>query len=247
MPTASALALAILISGCSLDRAGIGALPDGAAGPDGGPGLDGGPALDGGGPDGGDLADDGGVDAFVPPDTGGCGAIDDDGDGVPDGCDRCPAGDDRVDVDADGQPDACDPWPCGDVPTIATEVHAEEITISGVSIDDGRNTGVVRAGADVAIELHYEIDDEGCSTCIDQIEIGMSPGNRHACVYDGNPSGSGESDTLTVTLRAPPEPGLRELRFNLGQRYGCTDDGATTWWLEAPGADQTFAAICVVP
>jgi hypothetical protein len=246
MPTALVLALAILISGCSLDRAGIGAAtgrdattdvdPDaGAPADDGGPVEDGGPV-------------DGDRDAFVEGDDAGrCGTGDADGDGTPDGCDVCPGSDDRVDGDADGMPDGCDTWPCGAVvPTIPTSVSAEEITISAVSID-GRNTAVVRAGTDVDIELHYVIDDDSCPGCIDQIEIGMAPGNRHACVYDGNPGGGGVEDTLTVTLRAPPEPGLRELRFNLGQRYACTDEGATTWWLDPPGPDQTFGALCVVP
>ena len=250
MPTAIAVSLAILISGCSLDRAGIGASDRDATtdvDPDaGGPADDGGPVEDGGTAEDGGPVDD--RDAFVEGDDAGpCGTGDADGDGTPDGCDLCPGSDDRVDGDADGTPDACDAWPCGAVvPTIPASVSAEEITISAVSID-GRNTAVVRAGTDVEIELHYFIDDDSCPGCLDQIEIGMAPGNRHACVYDGNPGGGGVEDTLTVTLRAPPEPGLRELRFNLGQRYGCTHEGATTWWLDPPGADQTFGALCVVP
>ena len=45
---------------------------------------------------------------------GGDDAADADGDGVPDACDVCPVGDDAADADGDGVPDACDVCPAGD-------------------------------------------------------------------------------------------------------------------------------------
>lgn len=266
------LAVLVIVSsaGCSLDRLTL--VPgerDASMVVDSG-GIDAGPELDGGDrPDAGLDASDAAIDAFVPDDGGPCvtgpdsdgdgvadacdvcasgdDAQDRDGDDVPDACDACPDGDDALDDDGDGIADGCDDWPCGIRPSIAASVTREWITISGVSIEDGGNTAVVRRDAEYDLAFSFAIDDTGCGGCRDQIEIGTEPGGRSFCAYDANPPGTGASGDVTRQLTAPSATGIVELRFNMGQNHGCEYEGADDWWEGAPPSDHTFGVLCVVP
>ena len=88
---------------------------------------------------------------------------------------------------------------------------------------------------------------DGRGGCIDPIEIGSSPGNRLSCQYDANPPVSGATGSADRMITVPAASGRVDLRFNLGQNYGCMYMGASGWWAGAPGASQTFGAICVTP
>ncbi len=151
------------------------------------------------------------------------------------------------DTDADGIVDACDDWPCGPRPTVPGTVTAQGITISGVSLAASGNAVVVRASTSVALTLSYALDDTTCPTCLDQIEVGISPGNRVYCAYDGNPPPGGAAAVSSQTVMMPPAPGRYDLRFNLGQNYSCNFGGATGWWGPAPDNTRTIAALCVTP
>ena len=126
-------------------------------------------------------------------------------------------------------------------------VTAQGITISGVSLAASGNAVVVRASTSVALTLSYALDDTTCPTCLDQIEVGISPGNRVYCAYDGNPPPGGAAAVSSQTVMMPPAPGRYDLRFNLGQNYSCNFGGATGWWGPAPDNTRTIAALCVTP
>lgn len=151
------------------------------------------------------------------------------------------------DSDGDGIVDACDDWPCGVRPTIPATVTAQGIQISAADLGGGGNAVVVAASSTVALTFSYTIDDVICGGCIDQIEIGLVPGNRLYCAYDSNPPGSGASGASSQSFTAPSTTGRYDLRVNLGQNFGCAYGGATGWWGGAPDASRTFAVLCVTP
>ena len=198
------------------------------------------------GVDGG--TDVGPIDAGVSDATRCSSGDDSDGDGVSDECDICDDGDDTLDGDGDGIPDACDTWLCGALPMLPTTVMAERITITNARLGGGggaNNARTFTRGSDVRVRFDWNIEEsERCTGCIEQVEMGVSPGSRLACAYDGNPSprASGTFDR-TYTLE-PGDRGRIDFRFNLGLRRGCDDDG-NVWWTGAPPEDQTFAVICV--
>lgn len=262
-----------LLAACAVDHTGLmlrdAATPD--TGMDGGPNAD--TALpdarmsDGGGFDAGGAPDtapifDGGVDArpvdvgmdAPMPDAGpmdvGTDADpcttgpDADEDGVSDACDRCPGEDDRIDVDEDEIPDGCDPWPCTELPTPADPITSEFITISNARLGEGGNRAVVRSGDSVRVRFDWFIDDDGCSSCTDQIELGTQRG-RLACVYNDVPPPAGDAGSFDNPLMVEGPPRVIELRFNLGQNFSCDANGADDWWPAAPTVGNNFALICV--
>lgn len=269
MPTIwklSILAAALGATGCFLDRSGT-LTRGGDAGPmahDAAVMTDAGTSdagsrdagnVDAGSRDAGDVdagaRDAGDVDAGAPDGGDPCvGGPDEDGDGVPDACDVCPDGDDTVDLDGDGTPFDCDEWPCGAAPpTVPGTASGEWIEIDQVQVGDGPglgNTWVVEAEEAVRLRFDWSIDDDGCGGCIDQIEVGLVPGGRLDCVYDANPPGGGASGSADLDFDAPATPGLVELRFNLGRRFDCDDDG-NVWWDGEPPASHTFGVLCVTP
>lgn len=220
------------------------------------------------------------VDARVidapPPDTEPCFGPDGDGDGKVDVCDPCPfdspddpdldgvctaadrclTGNDAADADSDTVPDACDTWPCGAAPAalptfVAWTTPTENVTLTAI---DGAGMGqriVVNPGAVVAVTATFSIIDCECPNCIDQIEVGLIPGGKLACFYNGNPQGSSVSgcttptiDTATRNLTAPTTPGAYAIRFNRGNDNSCQLNGA--WWANSPpGAGTTIAMLCV--
>lgn len=171
---------------------------------------------------------------------------DSDGDGTCDSSDVCPGSDDRADEDADGIPDGCDDWPCGTRPTIGLPLTRDEATITSLSIDGGGNTAVVMAGSTMSWVLGYSIVDCGCTGCIDQIEVGLVPGRREFCAYDGNPScATASTGSRTRSAAVPMASGLYDVRFFRAQDNGCNAMGRTDWWLGVPPADNRIGVICV--
>lgn len=163
-------------------------------------------------------------------------------DGVSDACDRCAGEDDRVDVDGDDIPDACDPWPCTDIATPPGTVSQEFIQVSNVRVGEGTNRSVADSGDSVRLRFDYTLNDTGCVGCPNQFEVGSQRAGRIGCIYDGTPPPGGVSDSVEryVTLG---DPGVVELRFNLGRNASCAPFAG--WWPMAPGPEHTFALICV--
>ncbi|MEC7523219.1 MAG: hypothetical protein VYE22_25290 [Myxococcota bacterium] len=150
------------------------------------------------------------------------------------------------DSDGDGVGDRCDDWPCGPRPSIAEVNETPFVRISDVRLDgEARNTLVVAPGADVPIRFTYFVTDPLCDSCIDQVEIGFIPGTRQYCAYDDVPPPDGFTGESDAVLTAPTEPGLYDLRSQLGQNFACDHMGADNWWIAEPPPEQTFGAICV--
>lgn len=228
------------------------------------------------GPPTGGTGDDGPMIDARGADAGPCVGSDGDGDGVNDVCDPCPldnpddpdgdgvctsvdrclTGDDAVDADSDTIPDACDSWPCGAAPaqppaTVTWMTGTENVTLSTIDVAGSGRQVVASPGATLTVSATYSIVDCQCTGCIDQIEIGLIPGGKHACLYNGNPQGSSVSACGTPTLgaairtvTAPTTSGIYALRFNRGNDSSCQANG--TWWDNTPpAAGNTFAVLCV--
>lgn len=173
-------------------------------------------------------------------------ADDADGDGRCDSMDVCPGQDDRIDGDGDGTPDGCDSWPCGTEPTVALPVTVSEATVTSLSLGGGDNTVVASAGTTLTASVGYSIVDCGCSGCIDQIEVGLVPGARSFCAYDGNPMcRTATTGTFPGTIAVPAASGVYEVRFTRAQDWSCNDEGRTDWWLGTPGGEGRIGVICV--
>jgi hypothetical protein len=178
---------------------------------------------------------------------------DPDGDGVCTAVDRCLAGNDDNDDDGDSLPDACDEWPCGAAPTAppATVTWAtgnENVTLSNITVAGTGQRVVANPGQVLAVSATYSIVDCQCPGCIDQIEIGLIPGGKHGCLYNGNPGGAScntpTSATAMRNVTAPTTPGTYSLRFNRGNDSSCQGNGV--WWANVPPAvGNTFAILCV--
>jgi hypothetical protein len=163
-----------------------------------------------------------------------------------------------ADDDMDGTCDAVDTWPCGATPAmpgntvtwdnVDNQQRHQTITLTGAQAG-GTKLLVVAPGATVTVGSGYSIRDCICQGCIDQIQIGLVPGTTKKCLYDANPSCSPASTgSGNVTITAPMTPGVYDLRFRLGQDYGCNGENGTNtgWWVnQAPAPQQTVAKICV--
>lgn len=223
-----------------------------------------------------ELAPAGTSDDARPPDTAPCVGPDGDGDGKVDVCDPCPldspddpdsdgicsaldlclAGNDTEDTDLDGVPNACDGWPCGAAPpalaaTVTWMSANENVTLSNIDVAGMGQQIVTDPNQPLAVTATFSIVDCQCTNCVDQIEIGLVPGGKHACLYSGNPQGSSAPGCSTPTtgtetrpVTAPATPGVYALRFNRGNDNFCQATGA--WWAgAAPGEGNTFARLCV--
>ncbi len=184
---------------------------------------------------------------------------DSDHDGVCDSVDVCPGYDDHQDADHDGVPDGCDDWPCGPksaapASTITSDQmdQGNHLTFSlTATMMNGTNLLVVAPSAQITYTTSYSIVDCLCPGCVDQIEIGLVPGTRDNCVYDGNPQGSSTTScnspttgNATHVMTAPSAAGVYDMRFRLGQDYACADH--TGWWTNTPpDAADTVATVCV--
>lgn len=174
---------------------------------------------------------------------------DSDGDGVSDECDVCGDGDDAIDGDGDGIPDACDTWLCGELPMLPSTVMAERITISNARLGGGGATSArtFSSGSNVRVRFDWRIrESDSCTGCLEQVEVGVSPGGRLTCAYDGNPNPESSGSFDETYVLEPEDVGRIDVRFNLGLRRGCNDDG-NVWWTGEPPEAQTVAVICVPP
>ncbi|HEY5926038.1 MAG TPA: hypothetical protein VIV11_30335 [Kofleriaceae bacterium] len=163
-----------------------------------------------------------------------------------------------ADDDADGVCNAVDDWPCGAKPTqpnatIAWSGNsgATDTSITSVNLDSTGRLAIATTQEIISLRFNYAISDTACAgNCIDQIEIGWTPGNRYGCPFDQVVSKqNGAAGTITTTIRAPNTTGTYDLRVNLGQNTGCFDNGANDWWgmsaSQDPAATRTIAKLCV--
>jgi hypothetical protein len=169
-----------------------------------------------------------------------------------------------ADDDNDDVCNSVDTWPCGPAPQMpASPITLDEIfqgdhltvTLSNTQLGTGTRLITVAPNATFTVTAGYSIFDCICPNCIDQIQIGLVPGTRKVCMYDGNPNGGSQSTCMTPTtgnatrtLTAPAAPGVYEVRFRVGQDDDC--DGASNnqlgWWTNVPpGPLQTVALVCV--
>jgi hypothetical protein len=155
--------------------------------------------------------------------------------------------------------DASDDWPCGPKPaapdatvtrTVMQGAVPTTVTLMNSNLDTTRLL-IAGAGAQITFKTSYSIVDCICPFCFDQIEVGLVPGPRLACIYDGNPQGSTDPCATPTTgnpmrtITAPTTPGQYELRFKLGQDFAC--DQHPSWWEDMPPmADTTVAYLCVL-
>jgi hypothetical protein len=148
-------------------------------------------------------------------------------------------------------------WSCGIKPAApaATVTHDkvengqhEIIALSDTTVN-GAAVIEVSPGTQLMISTQFSLVDCICPGCIDQIEIGLVPGPRLACIYDANPQVDMPCETPTtgmalVSKTAPLTAGLYELRFGIGQDFGCMFH--PSWWQGTiPTPDTTVAYVCV--
>jgi hypothetical protein len=152
------------------------------------------------------------------------------------------------DADGDGVPDDCDDWPCGTEPSVPAIVGGGAVVIDQVQLGEGASTAVVPPSTTVRLRFGWRVDDTGCPGCIDQLEIGAVPGDRIYCAFDDNPPPGGIAGFDDRMIPIPPMSGRVDLRFVLGQDFGCFAGGRTGWWLATPPPQEnTFAVLCVAP
>ena len=156
-----------------------------------------------------------------------------------------------TDEDQDGVCDDQDDWLCGANPTpppstVTITRNQGAVTMTDISLG-GAQVLTAAPSQMLPMSFHYAITDTSCpKDCIDQIEYGLEPGGRIGCGYDDDtPKAGGASGTVTRMVKAPSTPGIYELRTNLGQNYGCTYKGASTWWQGTPPSGNDIALLCV--
>jgi hypothetical protein len=119
------------------------------------------------------------------------------------------------------------------------------IGVSNVVLNGGTNVVHVGAGAQFSVSLEYVMEACGCSSCTDEIEIGLVPGNPQTCPYTGpEHCNNAVNGPYTGMLTAPNTPGVYDLRFNLRLDYSCLQT-TQTWWNAQPGPDRTVGVVCV--
>lgn len=159
-----------------------------------------------------------------------------------------------ADDDDDGVCNDDDDWPCGVKPAapgpammMTGNNGKTRHTITLIDLDDTGQLAVADPQEVLSLAFHYEIKDTACpGNCVDQIEVGWSPGGRAGCVFDqGVSKQNGAEGNISVTIRAPSTPRVYDLRANIGQNYSCNHNGANSWWGDPPGASRTIAKLCV--
>jgi hypothetical protein len=155
------------------------------------------------------------------------------------------------DADHDGICDAVDDWPCGpkplQIPMLTISGGMGGVTLWTIALTNITVDAVVAPGAMVPYQFDYDIHDSSCvAGCLDQIEIGLVPGMRLACSFDGfvTPT-TGKQATAKAMFPAPTTPGAYDVRVGLGQNTSCTAGGATNWWMGTPPATHTWGHLCV--
>lgn len=113
---------------------------------------------------------------------------------------------------------------------------------------NGTNIGVaIQRGKLFTVNVSFDIVDEVCTSCIDQILVGFSHGIPTRCVYSGIPGSAGEKGTKTFTVRAPNLPGKYYLAFDRAQQFSCEAALALKSWQSSatPAPNQYFAVVDV--
>lgn len=120
---------------------------------------------------------------------GGDDTVDTDSDTIPDFCDVCPAGDDTVDTDGDTFPDACDICPAGD--------NTDDADTDGVP--DGCD---VCDGSDDTMDADVDGVPDGCDTCAGSDDTVDMDGDS---VPDGCDVCAGSDDTVDADVDGVPD------------------------------------------
>lgn len=158
------------------------------------------------------------------------------------------------DADADGVCDNVDDWPCGAKPTdpgtmmtMTGNSGATSMKLTQVNLDSTGRYAVAMPQENLSITFSYQISDTSCpGNCVDQVEIGWVSGGRSSCPYDAVVSKqNGASGNISTMIRTPTNPGVYDLRANIGQNFSCTYNGANSWWGSTPGTNRTIAKLCV--
>ncbi len=158
------------------------------------------------------------------------------------------------DSDNDSVCNADDDWPCGVKPAAPGATMKmtgnggnTEIELTQVALDGTGRLAVATPSELVSLRFHYDIEDTACpGNCVDQIEVGWTPGARYGCPFDDPVSKqNGAQGNVNMQIRAPMTAGVYDLRANLGQNLSCTANGASNWWNSAPAASRTIAKLCV--
>ncbi len=124
------------------------------------------------------------------------------------------------------------------VKTTADSFHLESggkvgglVRISRVHINGGGNQATVSPGSDVVVSMEYFIDDTACTTCLDEIVVGLANDTSPAaCIYFGTPGAVGVSASSSAHFAAPTTAGSYFIAFDRSQSSsGCP----TAWWTSA--------------
>lgn len=106
---------------------------------------------------------------------------------------------------------------------------------------------VVAAGDSFLVNFGYTWVDASCSgSCVDQIEIGYTPGDRVGCPFDGAVmNGLMQTGMRTYAMTAPAIRGWTSIRIAIGQNFSCTAGGAHTWYEGPPPEADIAGYVCV--
>ena len=173
--------------------------------------------------------------------------LDADGDDHGDACDVCVTpgfDDDGADYDDDGIPCALDPCPHDgpNPPSYPSAVGpAQEITISGATIDGQGSFVTVAPGSQFTLAYQWAVNFCACANCYTQGMVGISGHPPGQCFYNWGEekncmSWDGEE---TQVFTAPNEPGLYYLRAARTWDFKCIENA------ELSDESAEFAAICV--
>ena len=173
--------------------------------------------------------------------------LDGDSDGRGDLCDVCNTpgfDDDYADFDDDGLPCADDPCPHdGPVPPSYPPLvgPSQEITISGVTLNDGGSYITVGPGETFTLKYSWAVNFCACPGCVTQGMVGISEHPPAQCFYNsGNQDNCKDwSGAEEQIFTAPADPGLYRLRSRRTWEYECKPQAP----LES--IESEFAAICV--
>lgn len=173
--------------------------------------------------------------------------LDADGDTHGDACDVCVTpgfDDDGADYDEDGIPCALDPCPHDgpNPPSYPDSVGpAQEITISGATINDSGTFVTVAPGSQFSLTYAWDVNFCNCGGCYTQGMVGISGHPPGQCFYNwGSEKNCMDWDGQeTHTFTAPNEPGLYYLRAARTWDFMCIENA------ELSDASAEFAAICV--
>ncbi len=91
---------------------------------------------------------------------------------------------------------------------------------SGGSASDGPAI-VVPGGTTVYGTLRYELADNGCPDCVDELVVGVT--SPQTCIYNGIPGvwGGAEGSGVAFTVTAPTTPGVYPVRMDFEQQGSC--------------------------